>query len=380
MQGYIRDLELKLKAAADKEGKHDEIVAALRREIANHQIENSKLSQHTTELETRLVSSDTRITSLASQIEKHERHAERREQAYKDLESHIALLDTTEDNRALLEELQERDSRISDIERVHQERESRLEQEIAGLTNSCDAESLANSHLRAEFDKLSASSSSGTPRGSCLDPGNVTPIGYSTNGDLNGDEAKGLPPRTDEVEELRRALRALTTKYQAAESRCSRAENQIATLTNQLGEARLLHAEIDDVLPPSPNAPSSSLDEASDESITLHTPKDELETLDTSPTKPSRNWNRGSMPVISTLSFKGRDFRLGRGVGESRRGRYVEAAIFSPFTDPPICAPYRRLTGQTAILVTGTIICAGATIVALILEWTEYPPSRTVPI
>lgn len=301
-------------------------MAALRKEIANHQLANARLSQHTAEFETRLGSSDARATSLASQIEKHERHAERRDQAYKDLESHIALLDTTEDNRALLEELQERDNRINDIERVHQERESRLEQELAELTNSHEAGSLANSHLRAEFDKLSASSSSGTPRGSSLDHvGSLTPVGYScANGDVNENGSSGLPPPTDELEELRRALRALAAKYQDSETRCSQAENRIASLTNQLGEARLVHAEIDDVLPSSPNAPSSSLDEASDESITLHTPKDELETLDTSsPTKPSRNWHRGSMPIISTLNLKGRDFRLGRGVGESRHGRYV---------------------------------------------------------
>lgn len=335
-QGYIRDLEVKLKLAADKEGGHADIVSSLRKEIFNHQESHKKLNLHTAELETRLASGENRIGVLSAQIEKHEKAAERREQAYKDLESHIALLDTTEDNKALLEELQERDSRINDIERAHQERQSRLEQELADLTDTHTASSLANSQLRAEVDKLntSLSSSISTVTGySALRPDHGSPAGYSLmNG--NTDEVlpptgspDGLPSASADVDELRLALRKLTAKYQEAETRYSRAEHKIADLTTQLGEARLVHAEMDDVLPPSPNAPSSTLDEASDESTTLQTPRDELETLGSSPTKSSRSWNRGSMPVISTGALKGRDFRVGRGVGDSRRGRWVQLCM-----------------------------------------------------
>lgn len=274
-------------------------------------------------------SSETRTASLLAQIDRNEKEVERRDQAYKDLESHIALLDTTQDNKALLEELQERDSRINDIERAHQERESRLERELAELTDTHNASSVVNSQLRAEVDKLSSSisSTSNTVKGSSMmSISNGDLAGYSL---INGDTGEvvsepettnGLPAPSDEVEELRRALRALTARYQDSEARYSQAEHKIADLTTQLGEARLVHAEIDDVLPPSPNAPSSTLDE-SDESTTLQTPRDELETLDSLPAKSSRNWNRGSMPVISTIALKNRDFRAGRGAGDSRRGR-----------------------------------------------------------
>jgi hypothetical protein len=54
---------------------------------------------------------------LLAQIERHEKDAVDREQAYRDLERHAALLDTSKENKLLLEELVEKDKRISSLER-----------------------------------------------------------------------------------------------------------------------------------------------------------------------------------------------------------------------------------------------------------------------
>jgi hypothetical protein len=338
-QGYIRDLETKLKIYAEQEGKHSEVVSSLRKEIASHQAANVKLSQHTTELELRLIQSEDRGLALGGQIGQYEKEAERHEKAFKALESHITLLDTTEDNKALLEELQQREIRICEMEKEYRERHAALELEKLELQKSHDAASLANSQLRAEVDKLNVSTSSAVS----VDP-------HATD---STDLAPARPPlvsqktvfvtppespvterqsfETDEVAELRRALRTLTAKYHESELRYSEAENQIMDLRTQLDDAHLAQAEIEDIVPPSPinHTHRSSIDENSDESMTLTTPKEEQEGFNPSPTKPTRGGYRGSMPNLSLLTHKGRDFRSGRGVVESRRARSVTSLLDS---------------------------------------------------
>jgi uncharacterized protein (DUF3084 family) len=88
--------------------------------------------------------------ALASQIERYEREAERHEKSFRDLENHISLLDTTNDNKALLEELQQREIRIEEMEKEHRERQATLEQEKQELQSAHQASSLSNSLLRAE--------------------------------------------------------------------------------------------------------------------------------------------------------------------------------------------------------------------------------------
>jgi len=326
-------LETKLKIYAEQEGKHSEVVSALRKEITNHQAANAKLSQHTTELELRLIQSEDRGLALGGQIGQYEKEAERHEKAFKALESHITLLDTTEDNKALLEELQQREIRIYEMEKEYRERHAALELEKLELQKSHDAASLANSQLRAEVDKLNVSTSSQVS----VDPhaNECTDLAPSRPPLVSQKTVFVTPPEspvterqsfeTDEVAELRRALRTLTAKYHESELMYSEAENQIMDLRAQLDDAHLAQAEIEDVVPSSPSNRTHrlSIDENSDESMTLTTPKEEQEGFNSSPTKPTRGGYRGSMPNLSLLTHKGRDFRSGRGVVESRRARSV---------------------------------------------------------
>jgi hypothetical protein len=336
-QGYIRDLETKLKIYAEQEGKHSEVVTALRKEIATHQAANVKLSQHTTELELRLIQSEDRGLALGGQIGQYEKEAERHEKAFKALESHITLLDTTEDNKALLEELQQREIRICEMEKEYRERHAALELEKLELQKSHDAASLANSQLRAEVDKLNVSTSSAVS----VDPhaNDSTDLAPTRPPLLSQKTVFVTPPEspvterqsfeTDEVAELRRALRTLTAKYHESELRYSEAENQIMDLRTQLDDAHLAQAEVEDIVPSSPSNRThrSSIDENSDESMTLTTPKEEQEGFNPSPTKPTRGGYRGSMPNLSLLTHKGRDFRSGRGIVESRRARSVTSLL-----------------------------------------------------
>lgn len=270
--------------------------------------------------------------ALASQIERYEREAERHEKSFRDLENHISLLDTSNDNKALLEELQQREIRIEEMEKEYSDKQAMLSQEKQELQSAHEASSLSNSLLRAEVDKLNMSTSTRRSEDPMTDePGNTPtrpPLVSQKTVFVTPPESPATEREmfeTDEVAELRRALRTLTAKYHESETRYSEAENQIMDLTTQLAEARLVHAEIEDIVPSSPGTHRSSIDENSDESMTLQTPKEESDGFKDSPTKPTRGGYRGSMPNLSLLTTKGRDFRAGRGVGviESRRARSV---------------------------------------------------------
>lgn len=221
------------------------------------------------------------------------------------------------------------------MEKEYREKHSRLEQEKEELESAHQASSLANSQLKADLARLNESTSSRASEDMLAVPTEGESRSMPSLGRANSSYV--TPPEsprqmatpmldTDEVAELRRALRSLTAKYHASEAKASGAEVQIADLAAQLADARLVHAEIEDVVPSSPGH-RSSIDENSDESMTLQTPQEEAEgfvrpsPVSLSPTKSTRGGKRGSMPNLSLLSTKGRDFRGGRGVVESRRAR-----------------------------------------------------------
>jgi hypothetical protein len=109
-QVYIQDLEAKLKSHTEKVDLEGEmcriwqgvplsqtcvgLVGDVIPSASRSPSEDPQLNQHTSEIEARLAKSDTRSSALLAQIERHEKDAVDREQAYRDLERHAALLDT----------------------------------------------------------------------------------------------------------------------------------------------------------------------------------------------------------------------------------------------------------------------------------------------
>jgi hypothetical protein len=229
------------------------------------------------------------------------------------------------------------------MEKEYREKHARLEQEKSELQSAHEVSTMANSQLKADLANLNASTSSRAskdtlspfangngPDAHPMRPMVVSADSFASNNNFvtppeSPKDLEETMTETDEVAELRRALRSLTAEYHASEAKASDAEVQIADLAAQLADARLVHAEIEDTVPVSPGH-RSSIDENSDESMTLQTPHEEVESLaapsstSSSPTKMMRGGKRGSMPNLSLINVKGRDFRGGRGV-ESRRTR-----------------------------------------------------------
>ncbi|WWD17351.1 hypothetical protein CI109_101792 [Kwoniella shandongensis] len=323
-EAYVQDLEAKLKAHSDKEDSHSGTVTELKKDIAHLREENTSLTQHASEIEARLLKSEALSTTLAAQVEKHEREAQRREAAHKDLEAHIALLDTSKDSKALLKELEERDRRIAELQDRLEEKSTFETNERSSLLETVDAEKSIRADLQSRLESLQASTTTGpvSPPSEHSDEAMNTvvedrtplrttreltpPESPQSSGDSNTNE-------TGELEALKAALKELSEKYTDAESR-------VADLTSQLSEARLVQSEIDDVIPISPATPSPDQnedDDASETGTVVQTPRGPSPS--TSPSK-----RRGSMPVISSVAVKGGQgsgFRGGRGYGDSKRTR-----------------------------------------------------------
>ncbi|KAL7421653.1 hypothetical protein Q5752_003422 [Cryptotrichosporon argae] len=120
-EAHIRDLEAKLRSHSDVEERHAGVVAQFTQDIQHLREESLKQNAFIAQLEGQLATSDTKTAELLATIERHEQQAVRREEAYRELESRMALFDTNQEhNNLLLEELDQRNRRIEDLEsRLH---------------------------------------------------------------------------------------------------------------------------------------------------------------------------------------------------------------------------------------------------------------------
>ncbi|KAK8864351.1 hypothetical protein IAR55_001598 [Kwoniella newhampshirensis] len=324
-EAYIQDLEAKLKSHAEQDDKRTGVIAELKKDIAKLREVHTTLNQHASEVEARLSKSESLSVTLATQVEKREREAATRESAYRDLEAHIALLDTSKDNKLLLEELEQRDRRIEELEQQLEVDSASVDRQRSALSNAVRTEKSTQAELRKRLSAFQSSVASTTgpvsPPPELVEEASDTTISsrsplLSTK-ELNPPESpqssEGVTSTgIDELEALKAALSELSERYEAAESR-------VVDLTAQLSEARLVGAESDDVSPTSPATPSQNDidDEASETGTVVQTPRGPSPS-----TSPSQK--RGSMPIVSLVAVKGGQgsgFRGGRGYGEYKRTR-----------------------------------------------------------
>ncbi|RXK40167.1 hypothetical protein M231_02625 [Tremella mesenterica] len=333
-ESYIHDIEAKLKAHSDKDDNHCGVVGDLKKEIVKLKEGNARLEQHTLELEARLAKTDAHAATLVTQIEQHEKEAERREASFRDLESHIALLDTSKDNKLLLEELEKKDARIVELEKAEEERNATIpvlvhDQQMSA--SSDDGRDLAEELSSEQMTRVPSTQSSKT-FGISLEPRlEPTPsrAPSKTVQDLtppHSPAAQGIAAKEAELEALRDMLGEMSARCAAAENRCNDAEGKIAELQSQLTEAKLITAELEDsVVTPSLASPREDDMTTEDESM-LQTPQG-LSPVP-SPTKGVKGSRRGSMPILTGAKVK--DFRGGRGYGErSRRPQSLSQELSS---------------------------------------------------
>ena len=302
------------------------MVAELKKEIARLKESNSRLNQHTSEIESRLARSEDHSSTLLTQVEQHEAEVAKRQQAYEDLERRLAVLLTSQDNKVLTAELAEKNQRILTLEGQLSEQAS-LQMERDQLRITIQEEQAAGAELRAKLNNLSVSTS--TTGSSSREPSSISfddakealpqrsPV--PTIRELTPPDSPGsvVPlPQDQQVFQLETALRELAAKYHEA-------EHHIADLTTQLSEAKLIHAELDDILPTENSPPTAPIPDDDSETGTpsLQTPKGPSPAVSPSRSTNSRRGSQTVPPSGGTVAVKPKDFRAGRGSGESQRAR-----------------------------------------------------------
>ena len=116
-EGYIYDLEVRLKSSTEKSEQSTLVIVESKKEIAKYREVESNSERYIKDLEARLSKSVDIQTVQKAHIETLERDLHRREKAYEDLERRLALLDTTEQHKQLLCELDDREVQLLRLQR-----------------------------------------------------------------------------------------------------------------------------------------------------------------------------------------------------------------------------------------------------------------------
>ena len=309
---YIRDIESKLAAHTDRDGSRSGEVTDLRKEIARLKATDGNSNRYVADLEARMAKTDASKDALSAHVERLEKEVERREDMYRELEARLQLVDTTNDNRLLLKELDDKDDKVAALERkledairemdvIGKERTALLHQakktdgEREGLRDKLDeANASTSAAKRASLtrgippatrmtlqsqDSYMSQASTNEPfftpptemgqmdfdrdsNGNTSD-GPSTPTPMATSFPMSSSE-RTLGPSEHVVEKMDAELRELQEAHtrtlgdlDEVSSKYRDALKEIADLAAQVQEARLLQSEAGDVMPHSPSAQPS---------------------------------------------------------------------------------------------------------------------------
>ncbi|KAK4058826.1 hypothetical protein OIO90_000272 [Microbotryomycetes sp. JL221] len=157
---YIRDLEQRIKESELEDARGSE-VSEIRKELHKARDERERLEEHIADIESRLSKADDNAATFKRQIDVLERDIKRREEAYRELESRLSVLDSSGDHKLLLQAIEEKDRKLLELERSIDELRSRsdlAEQEKDRLEKLVAAETEAKQELNSRVKDLERAS------------------------------------------------------------------------------------------------------------------------------------------------------------------------------------------------------------------------------
>lgn len=329
-EAYVRDLEARLNASADADQSHSAAVADLKREIAKHREAEQGTEAYIKDLESRLGKSEEAQLKQRGHIEALERDVSRREKAYEELEARLALLDTSEQHKELLAELDERDKKLlglqSDLESA-KNRITQAEREASSAKSAQEAEESEKAELKARLEKLEKRNSTThgrvvlqepSPANSPATTSLTSPHSPSVDGAPEESEAGGRPSMLVQMEELQKKHELALAELSSVSQRYKDALRELDQIQGHSSSTIRLRRK-DSLLSESPeiDAPGGSPTSSSE---TGNQDKDEIEELHDSvrdnlhptspplitPTRAGSRAARRSMPLSPHGSFLGR--------------------------------------------------------------------------
>ena len=163
-ESYVHDLETHLKTSTEKDEQTISVVADLKKEIAKYREVAMNNEQYIKDLENRLGKSEEIQQMQKTQMESLELNMQRREGAFKELERRLTLLDTTEQHKEILAELDQRDERLMSLQHALETARAQVELLETGprshnsngstLENGSPSTLATTNHTNSTFDVL----------------------------------------------------------------------------------------------------------------------------------------------------------------------------------------------------------------------------------
>ncbi|GAA6029356.1 hypothetical protein JCM8097_003635 [Rhodosporidiobolus ruineniae] len=352
-EAYVKDLELKLKDVDEAGDAHGVAVSDLRKELTRSREQAETTELYIKELEARLAKSDDANAQLKRSIEVLERELERREEAHRELEGRVALLDTSSEQKQLLAEIDEKDRRVLELERTLDDLKTKADsaegeaerlQKLAGQEKAAkeELESTVRTLERAAILKRSVPDTPPQTPGEGASPDVSAEKGEDEDDSPKQDDEAVVALRS-QVEQLQATHADTLAELESAKAKYRDSLKEIEDLNAQVQESKLLRSQrsfsdlSDAASPASATFPSSAKKRSTDPSLDGED-DDEVEELassrvdsrSSSPlsfrTTPRTPHARRSMPLSpgSRLSFLG-----ARGQGASSPSPHLRSASLS---------------------------------------------------
>ncbi|CAG8455777.1 7014_t:CDS:2 [Funneliformis mosseae] len=236
-ENYIKDLENKIDAHSGEQKKDQELINELRNRIAQLRSTEENSESIIQKLETRLAKSEDRVSSMNEASQRLEKALSERDEAYKKLETKYQKERNNDDEyqNLLLSEIEDRDSRIAELEKKVDE----LITEISQLKQlKVDVTKIQRKkHHRSSSSSSSASDEVDTP--SSTPPSSTTPMptgDFSTISNLE-----------DKLYELQKNHEKTVIEFDDIKEKYKLCLEEITNLHTQLSGTKVLQLEVDDI-------------------------------------------------------------------------------------------------------------------------------------
>ncbi|RIA92757.1 P-loop containing nucleoside triphosphate hydrolase protein, partial [Glomus cerebriforme] len=223
MEHYIKDLENKLEILTSEQKKDQDIINEMKSQISQMKSHESNTENYIENLENKLLTTEQHVTKLSETITKLENRLQQRDIDYHTLEEKLSQAENDQDKTLLLDELDDREKRISILE---QNVES-LENELEELRKLNDHNYFFKSHdLSIEVNN-------------------------------NNNDPMIIVALESKFSELQKTHEKTLQEFEDIKSKYQSCLLEIHELQNQLTEAKLIHSETVKSTPTTPMSPQS---------------------------------------------------------------------------------------------------------------------------
>ncbi|GAA5979174.1 hypothetical protein JCM11641_008450 [Rhodosporidiobolus odoratus] len=249
-EAYVRDLEEKLRTVDEAGDAHGLAINDLRKEISSHRDRAATTERYVEEVEARLSKADESNATLKRQIDLLEQELRRWEASYRELEARVALLDTSNEQKLLLAEIDEKDRRMMELERLLEDVKGRAEtaegnaqrlQEAVDLTQAARDELESRLHTLPHAAPARHLVSDASPHASTEGDNAGPETGAGEHAVASDNE--GLSAALERVKGLELAHSATLAELESAKGKYRESLQQIEDLNAQVEETKLLRSQ-----------------------------------------------------------------------------------------------------------------------------------------